>query len=1021
MGATISGKVTGSGGVGINVVAEGNHRGYGRCTDSSGNYSIDGLPPSEYRIRIGGENFCRGPLYKQKYFNNKSDWGSADPILLSVGEIRTGINFSNPALDAAIRGRLYGDPDVGVRYMNIVLHDSARHLIDAQQIGDWPGFYFGNLTPGEIYTVKIYDPFLRYQYSEQIGLIASLGNFISADFDLTNYVPTGSPPIIKNPIGFILRRDDNKEILQISVEGEDPSGCQLASIKSVTALGPKDKLHFLYYQKYQAFLDKGLPYGEFWWTSKDNELNTHVSPSEVVGTFTIRVLDTEGNQTIVTAQINDYTPNKLNIPTLINPMNGSHVNLNDLIFSWNPVPNAMAYQVYLMHLGEPIWKSGLITDTSLAIPPFILSEGRWYTWNVRAYEHIEISQIDYVPQSETRNFFVTGGIDPPPEPLQVQIVPWSPDSPILPHDAYLGRQTILKAVVKGGTPPYNNYTWDFGDGSVPFTSTTSTPYNLETYHQYSANVDTFFNATLFVIDSSGESASATYPIKFWANPSQGVKVNVAIDDALWWLHKNMVRFTSGGKDYGRISYDYSAGITALALHAWVLNGHHPSGDPNNPYVENVIRAKNYILDHLYPICIGPETVAGSLRNPDSNHNGRGLYVKNGHRIYETGLVLTALSTLKDPTLTETVQALIDYLAYAQVEPDMGGGRGGWRYDANFRESDMSVTRFPLMGLEAAEYLLGSSITIPSYIKNELKDNFLYFGQNKENGGFGYSSPNYWVNVGKTGAGLVGLALTNIPYTHPRTVHALSFIDHEWGTAYMDPSGHPYYYNIGDLYAIYAVMKGMKSYEMKGENVQYIGTHDWYNEYTSGLINSQHIDGKWESPVNSYGLFVDTSFGVLILLPQIFTIGPTAFAQAVPIEVKIGRPVTFDHSQSYHRDSTKWIVLYEWDFNGDGVMDWSTSDKNQTHEYSYNRHGTFLITLMVTDNLGIKSYDKVNINVLLPGDCNRDNLTSIYEVQKAIVQYLGIFSLVDSCNDLNDDHQITIDETQIIINAYLRKI
>jgi len=280
---------------------------------------------------------------------------------------------------------------------------------------------------------------------------------------------------------------------------------------------------------------------------------------------------------------------------------------------------------------------------------------------------------------------------------------------------------------------------------------------------------------------------------------------------------------------------------------------------------------------------------------------------------------------------------------------------------------MSVTQFPLIGLEAAEYNLGSSVTIPPYVKEELKNNFLYFVQNKKSGGFGYSWPQNWVNVAKTGAGLVGLGLTGIPYDDLRATEALSFINDEWSTAREDTNNNAYY-NIGDLYAMYAVMKGMKSYELKEENTKYIGSHDWYNEYATWLIENQYLQtpgsgyGRWQSQVNSYSPVVDTALGVLILLPQIFSIGPTAIAQASPTDVKVMEFVTFDHSESFHRDTTKTIILYEWDFNGDGVFDWSTSDLNQTYQYRYISPGSYTATLRVTDNKGLKDTDQVVINV-----------------------------------------------------------
>jgi len=975
-GATISGSVTVSEGNGpgaVNINVQGTNWGYGRCTYPSGNYLVDGLPPDTYRVSAGGSNWCEnGQLYKQIFYDNTPDWNLATLLPLLVGEPRTGINFSNLTLDAAISGNVFGHPVMGIQGINVVLHDSLGRLVNFQTIGDWAGYYFGNLTPGETYTVKVYDPFLRYQFAEKGGLVASLGSLITADFDLRDYIyiPTGIPPTIKNPMAFVIHRPDGTEILQLSAEVEDPSGCQPASIKSVIAvgpgIGPNGRPHYLYHEKYQALIDQGMSYGEFWWNSRDNEF---ADMSTQVGEFEIAVYDVEGNRATATANLGSYIKNKLDIPILNDPTDldpstpGIQVDRSNLTLIWNPVSGAQAYQVRILYLGERIWKCETAPGTSCSVPPNVLLEGRWYSWNIMAFDNTSRDQIDYASVSETRNFFTIGGETPPSEALSVQVVPWIPASPLIPHDAYADHQTILKAVVKGGTPPFT-YTWDFGDGSTSGPLTPPGRYNLQALHQYSASSDTFYDPKITVTDSLGATASAIYPVRFWVDPSRGFKVNVAIDDALWWLHNNMNRFTSNGIDYGQLSPGSNpAGSTALALQAWVLNGHGPDGDPNNPYVEDAIRAKNYILGHLHPICIGPETVAGNTRNPDSkNSNGKGLYVKNGHRMYETGLVLMALATLKDQSLTTTIQDLVDYLSYAQVEPDVGGGRGGWRYDTNYRESDMSVTQFPLIGLEAAEYNLHDFVTIPPYVKEELKNNFLYFVQSKESGGFGYSWPNSLVNVAKTGAGLVGLALTGIPYNDPRTVQALSYIDREWLTAMTWPNIAGMRYNIGDLYAMYAVMKGMKSYEMKDYNTIMIGNHDWYNEYATWEIENQYSNGMWQSPVNSYGSVVDTAFGVLILLPQIFSIGPTAVAQASPTSVEVGQPVTFDHSNSYHRDTTRTIVLYEWDFNGDGIFEWWTSNKTETHQYRYNSPGSYTAILRVTDNESLKDTDQVTITV-----------------------------------------------------------
>ena len=968
IGATVSGNVTGTNGAAmanVQVNVNNSTNGYGTCTKTDGSYTITGITPgTDYRVSAGGNTNCPGGVYySQIYYDNKTDWSSADLISMNSGQSLT-IDFAGLVQAAAISGNLLGDTDIGVQGLNVVLHDS-QGLINYSTTGQKGGFFFGNLVAGS-YTIKVYDPFLNYRYAEQAVQVSS-GTVIHPNITLTKLTPSGSnlPSFKSTPQVFVYRNPgDNQEYVNLTTEIDDPSGCQPPSIKSVTVVDPAGQLHYLYHDKYQALVDRGTPYAEAWNSTRDNALSNFPT---LVGNYTFTILDMDGNRLSQTVSLGSYTPNKLSIPTLSSPANLAQVDPNNLTLTW--VSNAAAsYQVRIYEMGERIFKENT-TATSYTIRTGILAPGRWYSWQVIAMDNTNSDLVDYRSNSSTRDFFTIDGATPSPQQLTVNIVPWVSGSPLIPHDVYANRIATLKAVVKGGAPPYT-YTWDFGDStSQSYPETVSR--NLEAKHQYTASATNLFNAQITVTDSVGSSVSAIYPVKLWVNPSRGVEVNVAIDDALWWLHKNLVFFTSNGIDYGMLSRgNYPAGTTAMALQAWVLNGHKPNGDANNPYTESALRARNYILSQILPICIAPETIAGTTgaRNPDSNGNGKGLYVKNGHRLYETGLVLMALSTLKDPNLVETVQDLVDYLAYAQVEPDAGGGRGGWRYDTNYRESDMSVTQFPLLGLEAAEYHMKTKgVTIPLYVKEEIKNNFLYFVQNKGQGGsnfggFGYSGPNSWVNVAKTGAGLMGLALNGFPFSDPRVTSALQFIDEHWYQAVEDPTGNNQAYNIGDLYAMYAVMKGMKSFEMRGADTTHIGGHDWYGEYAQWEIQNQQDNGTWQSPVNSYGPYVDTAFGVLLLLPQVFDIGPTAVAQASPTQVETYQPVTFSHSGSFHRDNSKSIVSYAWDFNGDGIADWTTTSLTATRTHAYTAAGTYTAILKVTDSIDQTATDQVTIVV-----------------------------------------------------------
>lgn len=60
-----------------------------------------------------------------------------------------------------------------------------------------------------------------------------------------------------------------------------------------------------------------------------------------------------------------------------------------------------------------------------------------------------------------------------------------------------------------------------------------------------------------------------------------------------------------------------------------------------------------------------------------------------------------------------------------------------------------------------------------------------------------------------------------------------------------------------------------------------------------------------------------------------------------------------------------IVLYEWDFDGDGMYDWS-SDQNGILNYFYNKEGNYEAALRVTDTNGMTATDTIIITVIAKG-------------------------------------------------------
>jgi len=74
------------------------------------------------------------------------------------------------------------------------------------------------------------------------------------------------------------------------------------------------------------------------------------------------------------------------------------------------------------------------------------------------------------------------------------------------------------------------------------------------------------------------------------------------------------------------------------------------------------------------------------------------------------------------------------------------------------------------------------------------------------------------------------------------------------------------------------------------------------------------------------------------------------------------------------DEDGFIVLYEWDFDGDGVYEWSSSDNGQTTKI-YNSVDLYKAVLKVTDNDGFTDTDSI-ILLIAPADEDESLLPSV---------------------------------------------
>jgi len=259
--------------------------------------------------------------------------------------------------------------------------------------------------------------------------------------------------------------------------------------------------------------------------------------------------------------------------------------------------------------------------------------------------------------------------------------------------------------------------------------------------------------------------------------------------------------------------------------------------------------------------------------------------------------------------------------------------GGWRYEPNHATSDNSVTQWPIMGIVPAEAKW--SIEVADFVKPRLQD-WLNHSQCKEPGwwrygGFGYKWPCGWVNIAKTaGTGIPGLLFCDVPADDERIQNATYFINRSWN----EDGDH-----WNNYYAMYGVMKAFSDEFLGMEST---GTHNWWDEYARYLVDKQNADGSWPQGQWSEGSLA-TSWAILILTRALYDIPPTAVAKVNGLdktEVDKDQIVHFDGSLS--RDGTYHIVEYEWDWESDGIYDFSSSEC--TAEHAYPVYGNYTVTL-----------------------------------------------------------------------------
>ncbi len=211
------------------------------------------------------------------------------------------------------------------------------------------------------------------------------------------------------------------------------------------------------------------------------------------------------------------------------------------------------------------------------------------------------------------------------------------------------------------------------------------------------------------------------------------RVDAAVDRGLGYLAAKQEADGSWPSGWGK-----NTGITSLCVMAFLAKGHTPG---TGPHGEVINRGVDFILDSRQQngMLIGP----GRSQGPMYSHS-------------IATLMLSEVAGMLDPEREERASAAVAdalrIILAAQQVPKLDVFKGGWRYQPNSADADISTTGWPLLALRSAR---NNGAPVPK----EAIDYALEFVMRcrTRDGGFAYQ-PGQGAGAARTGVGLLCLEL-----------------------------------------------------------------------------------------------------------------------------------------------------------------------------------------------------------------------------------------------------------------------
>ncbi len=291
-----------------------------------------------------------------------------------------------------------------------------------------------------------------------------------------------------------------------------------------------------------------------------------------------------------------------------------------------------------------------------------------------------------------------------------------------------------------------------------------------------------------------------------AEPEQKVQVAELSSRAEQAIRNGLTYLSNNQKKDGSWGEKHPVAVTALSLMAFMVKGYQPDrGD----YGDQLSRGVDFLLKE--------------------SRTGGGYM---GKSMYEHGLATLALSeawgmSLRGDDIRDALKRAVKVILESQSKA------GGWRYQPDQSDADISITVMQIMALASAKEagILVPDETIAKAV-GYVKSCF-----NKSAGGFGYQGPRD-PGFARTAAGVTSLLMAG-EKNAPEVLSGLQYLQKN--------SKEDRWYYYGHYYAVQAMYQAGESYYQ-----------EWYPKIRDALLAKQDKDGNWK------GEGYETPMAILIL-------------------------------------------------------------------------------------------------------------------------------------------------------------